>query len=65
MATMDPNEGPRFARVTDDDHGALIAIAAWFLMVAMILSVIVRLMVRIIITRAPGLEDATVFGAMV
>ena len=53
------------ATVTPDDHGPLVAIATWFLMVAMIMAVFIRVAIRFVITRAPGTEDATIFVAMV
>ncbi|MCJ1373577.1 hypothetical protein MMC20_004805 [Loxospora ochrophaea] len=52
------------ATVTPDDHGPLVAIATWFLMVAMIMAVFIRVAIRFVITRAPGTEDATIFVAM-
>ena len=57
--------GLRNATVTPDDHGPLVAIATWFLMVAMILSVLIRVAVRFIITRHSGREDALTVVAMV
>lgn len=57
--------GNRYAVVTPDDHGPVVAIATWFLMVSMILSVLIRVAIRLVITRAPGREDITIVGAMV
>lgn len=57
--------GNRVAVVTADDHGPLVALATWFLMVSMILAVLIRVAIRLVITRAPGREDATIVGAMV
>ena len=51
--------------VTPDDHGPMVAIATWFLMVAMILAVLIRVAIRFIITHAPGTEDATISVALV
>ena len=51
--------------VTSDNYSPLIVIIAWFLMVAMIVSVLVRLAIRKILTRALGSDDVTVVGAMV
>jgi len=45
--------------VTPDDHGPLVAVATWFLMVALVLSVMIRVAIRFFITRALGKEDAT------
>jgi hypothetical protein len=57
--------GHRHARVTADDHGAELQIAAWILMVSMILMVILRLAVRFAATRSQGLDDAICVVAMV
>lgn len=57
--------GNRNAVVTPDDHGPVVAIATWFLMVSMILAVLIRVAIRLIITRAPGREDTTIVAAMV
>lgn len=59
------SEGPRHATVTPDDHGAILQIVAWFLMVLMILSIFLRLTIRLTTTHIPGTDDATVFVAMV
>lgn len=59
------SEGPRHAIVTPDDHGAVLQIVTWFLMVVMILSISLRLMIRFTTTHVPGIDDAVVFVAMV
>lgn len=58
-------KGNRNAVVTADNHGPLVAIATWFLMVSLIMAVLIRVAIRLGITRAPGREDATIVGAMV
>lgn len=59
------SEGPRHATVTPDDHGAILQIVAWFLMVLMILSIFLRLTIRLTTTHIPGTDDAMVFVSMV
>jgi hypothetical protein len=59
------SEGPRHATVTPDDHGAILQIVAWFLMVLMILSIFLRLTIRLTTTHIPGTDDTVVFVAMV
>jgi hypothetical protein len=59
------SEGPRHATVTPDGHGAILQIATWFLMVLMILSIFLRLTIRLTTTHTPGIDDAVVFVAMV
>jgi hypothetical protein len=59
------SEGPRHATVTPDDHGAILQIATWLLMVLMILSIVLRLTIRLTTTHIPGIDDAVVFVAMV
>jgi hypothetical protein len=58
-------EGPRHAQVTPFEHGALIQIPAWFLMVVMISVTFLKLAVRFKATRNPGLDDAICFFGMV
>lgn len=62
---MENEEGPRHAEITPFDHGALIQIPAWFLMVVMILITFLKLAIRFKATRNPGLDDALCFVAMV
>ncbi|RMZ84500.1 hypothetical protein DV737_g1088, partial [Chaetothyriales sp. CBS 132003] len=50
--------GQRHAVITDDDHGAVLQIVTWILMVAMILMMMLRLAVRITVVREVGLDDA-------
>src|SRR4051812_42793591 len=50
------SEGPRHATVTPDDHGAILQIVAWFLMVLMILSIFLRLTIRLTTTHIPGTD---------
>ncbi len=59
------SEGFRHAEVTPFDHGALIQIPAWFLMVVMILTTLLKLVIRFKATRNPGLDDAMCFLGMV
>lgn len=58
-------EGPRHAVITADDQGALLQIAAWFLMVVMILATSSRVMVRLNTSQVPGIDDIVTVGAMV
>lgn len=58
-------EGLRHAEITPFDHGALIQIPAWFLMVSMILATFLKLAIRFKTTRNPGLDDAVCFVGMV
>lgn len=51
--------------VTPDDHGAILQVVAWVLMVVMILSISLRLTIRFTTTHIPGLDDVMVFGATV
>lgn len=60
-----PPEGPRNAAVTPDDHGAILQISAWFLMVLMILSILVRLTIRVIVTKNRGIDDVIALISMV
>jgi hypothetical protein len=57
--------GQRHAVVTDDDHGPILQIAMWFLMVAMILMTLLRLAIRFAAARDLGLDDAICVLAMV
>jgi hypothetical protein len=59
------SEGPRHATVTPDDHGAILQIVTWLLMVLMILSIFLRLTIRLTTTHITGIDDAVVFVAMV
>ena len=59
------SEGPRHAEITPFDHGALIQIPAWFLMVVMILVTFLKLCIRFKATHNPGLDDAICFVGMV
>ncbi len=61
---MDLTRG-RDAQITADDHGPIIDIVAWFLMVTMILAVMFRLMIRLILTRSHGVEDGIICAALV
>ena len=58
-------EGPRHGVVTSDDHGAVLNVVAWFLMVVMILSTFLRLLIRFTTTHVPGLDDIVLAVAMV
>ena len=57
--------GHRHAVVTDNDHGPILQIAMWFLMVTMILITLLRLAIRYADTRRLGLDDAVFVLAMV
>lgn len=57
--------GQRHAVVTNDDHGPILQIAIWFLMVAMILMTLLRLAIRFAASRDLGLDDAICVLAMV
>jgi hypothetical protein len=57
--------GQRHAVVTDDDHGPILQIVMWFLMVAMILMTLLRLAIRFAAARDFGLDDAICVLAMV
>ena len=46
------SSGTRDGQITADDHGPVIDIVAWFLMVTMILAVIFRLISRTILTHS-------------
>jgi len=58
-------EGARHAVVTPDDNGAVLQIAAWFLMVTMILATFLRLCIRFMTAHIPGRDDAAILLAMV
>lgn len=58
-------EGPRHAVITADSQGAVLQIAAWFLMVVMILSVLLRLFIRFTTAHLPGTDDAVLCLAAV
>jgi hypothetical protein len=60
-----PPTGPRHATITDANHGPILSIATWFLMVAMILAVTLRLVIRFTTAHVPGRDDAICFAAMV
>ena len=68
MASSQPTsfpEGPRHGLVTPDNHGDILLIVSWFLMVVMILSTCLRLLIRFTTTHAPGSDDAVVSLATV
>jgi hypothetical protein len=58
-------EGPRHAIVTSENHGALIQIASWFVMVAVVLMTGLRLATRFKTARNPGIDDMICVAAMV
>lgn len=58
-------ERPRKARITPDDHGPILEIVALFFMVTMVLSFLVRLMIRWTTGHIFGKDDAFALGAMV
>ena len=60
-----PSAGSRDGQVTPNDHGPMVNISAWFLIVTMILAVIVRVMIRTILMRSPGVEDGMIGVALV
>ncbi|PGH17836.1 hypothetical protein AJ80_04659 [Polytolypa hystricis UAMH7299] len=51
-------EGNRHSTTTENNHGAYIQIASWFVAVVMILMTGLRLAIRFRTTRNPGLDDA-------
>jgi hypothetical protein len=51
--------------VTADDHGAIVSIAIYFLMTTFIVAVLIRLVIRLAITRSLGRDDYIVVGATV
>ena len=55
----------RNGRITADDHGPVVDIVAWFLMVTMILAVFVRLITRTTLTHSLGAEDGMICGSLV
>lgn len=55
----------RDGQITADDHGPVVDIVAWFLMVTMILAVTVRLITRTTLTHSPGAEDGIICGSLV
>ena len=61
MATEDRRMGV----VTPDDHGSLIGIAAWFLSVVVVLSIIMRLFIRFSTSHIPGKDDILAVVSMV
>lgn len=64
-ATPVMSEGLRHATITADDHGAILQIVAWFMMVSMILMVSLRLAIRFTAIRVAGWDDTFVVIAMV
>jgi hypothetical protein len=57
--------GPRRAVVTPDDHGPILAIASWYLMVVSILSVMMRVGIRYHSAQFPSIDDAFLLLALV
>jgi hypothetical protein len=51
--------------VTANDHGALVSIATLFLMTTFTIAVLIRIAIRLAITRYLGRDDYIVIGAMV
>ena len=58
-------EGPRHAVITPDNHGALIQITSWVVMIALVLTTGLRLAVTFKNTPNPGIGDALCVVAMV
>lgn len=52
-------------RVTADDHGPILAIVTWFMMVVLIVAVLMRLAIRIAKTRSLASDDWVIAVAMV
>lgn len=52
-------------KVTPDDVGPVIAIATWFVMIMMILSVLFRVVIKLYVRRRLYLDDYMVCGALV
>ncbi|KAF3484362.1 uncharacterized protein GIQ15_03686 [Arthroderma uncinatum] len=59
-----PAGGMRHAVVTPDDHGPIIHIVTWFIMVVMILATTLRLSVRYLTAHIPGMDDVIVVASM-
>ena len=61
------SEGFRHATITTNDHGGLIQIVAWYLMIVMILATVLKLAIRFKppLKRNPGIDDAVYVVAMV
>jgi hypothetical protein len=51
--------------VTANDHGALVSIAVYFLMTTFIVAVLIRLAIRLAITRSLGRDDYIAVAATV
>ncbi len=58
-------EGFRHATVSPDDHGAILQIVAWFMLVVMVLATVLRLLIRFTTSHIPGFDDVFVSLAMV
>ena len=52
-------------RVTADDHGPILAIVTWLMMVVLIVAVLMRLTIRIAKTRSLASDDWVIAAAMV
>lgn len=57
-------DGRRHAIITQDDHGPILGIVSWVMMVSMIMMVALRLAIRFS-ARNPGVDDAFATLAMV
>lgn len=57
-------DGRRHAVITSDDHGPVLGIISWVMMVSMIMMVALRLAIRFS-SRNPGIDDALATLAMV
>ena len=56
-------ESPRDARITSDNHGAVISIIAWYCSVVMVLAVSTRMAIKAF--RAMGRDDPPIVVALV
>ena len=51
--------------VTSTDHSALVSIAVYFLMTVFLVSVVIRLVIRLAITRSLSIDDHLAIAATV
>jgi hypothetical protein len=64
MQHLLPRQGPSVV-VTPDDHGPEIAVATWFPIVIVVVSILIRLAIRMWVKRSWGLDDFLILIAMV
>jgi hypothetical protein len=63
--TMATEEGPRHARITPDDHGAILSMTTWFLTCTLVLCTATRLIVRFTTQQRPSTDDVYIVIAAV